>query len=163
MNMEAPALLVAIEGSAFGDVIRQSVWLYPAANVAHIVGLTLFAGAVAVMDLRILGAFAATTPASVVRPARSAAVAAILLMLASGLILFTAEASHISLNPVFQTKAALVALGIANALLVAPALGRALADTPAFVPLPSRVRMAAFASIFIWLLVAASGRLIAYL
>ena len=163
MNMEAPALLVALEGSALGAAIRQSVWLYPAANVTHIVGLALFAGAVAVMDLRILGAFAATTPASVVRPARYAAVSALALMALSGSVLFTAEASHISLNPVFQAKAALVALGIANALLVAPALARALADTPAFVPLPSRVRMAALASISIWLLVAASGRLIAYL
>jgi uncharacterized membrane protein YgdD (TMEM256/DUF423 family) len=163
MNMEAPGLLVALEGSAFGDTIRQSLWLYPAANVLHVVGLALFAGAVAVMDLRILGAFAATTPASVIRPARRAAVAALALMALSGSVLFTAEASHISLNPVFQAKATLVALGIANALLIAPALARALADTPAFVPLPSSVRMAAFASIAIWLLVAASGRLIAYL
>jgi hypothetical protein len=162
MNMEAPALLVALEGSTFGETIRQSIWLYPAANVAHVVGLALFAGAVAVMDLRILGAFAATTPANVIRPARHAAVAALVLMALSGSVLFTAEASHISLNPVFQLKAALVGLGIANAMLVAPALARALADTPAYVPLPARVRTAALASIAIWLLVAACGRFIAY-
>jgi hypothetical protein len=162
MNMGAPALLVAIEGSAFGDTIRQSVWLYPAANVAHVVGLALFAGAIAVMDLRILGAFAATTPANVIRPARYAAVAALVLMALSGSVLFTAEASHISLNPVFQLKAALVGLGIANALLVGPTLARALADTPAYVRLPGRVRTAAVASLAIWLLVAACGRFIAY-
>ena len=162
MNMEAPALLVALEGSPLGETIRQSIWLYPAANVAHVVGLALFAGSVAVMDLRILGAFAATTPANVVRPARYAAIAALVLMALSGSVLFTAEARHVSLNPVFQVKASLIALGIANALLVGPALARALADTPAFVPLPGRVRTAAMASIAIWLLVAASGRFIAY-
>ncbi|HXF52800.1 MAG TPA: DUF6644 family protein [Hyphomicrobiaceae bacterium] len=162
MNMEAPALLVALEGSAFGDAIRQSVWLYPTANVAHVVGLALFAGAVGVMDLRILGAFAATTPANVIRPARAAAAAALVLMALSGSVLFTAEASHISLNPVFQLKAALVGLGITNALLVGPALRRALSDTPAYVPLPGRVRTAAAVSLAVWLTVAASGRLIAY-
>jgi hypothetical protein len=163
MNMEAPALLVALEGSGLGDAIRQSIWIYPAANVAHVVGLTLFASAVAVMDLRMLGAFAATTPANVIRPARYASVAALALMALSGSVLFTAEASHVSLNPVFQVKAALIALGLGNALLVGPALGRALADTPAFVPLPPRVRTAAIASIAIWLTVAACGRFIAYL
>jgi hypothetical protein len=162
MNMEAPALLIALEGSGLGAAIRQSAWVYPAANVLHVVGLTLFASSVAVMDLRILGAFAATTPANVVRPARYASIAALLLMALSGSLLFTAEAGHIALNPVFQVKASLIALGIGNALLAGPALARSLADTPAYVPLPSRVRTVAAASIAIWLLVAACGRFIAY-
>ena len=42
------------------QAIRQSTWIYMAANVGHIVSLMVFAGAVAVMDLRMAGAFAAT-------------------------------------------------------------------------------------------------------
>ena len=56
----APSIFVALEGSGVGQMIRQSRFLYMAANVGHIVSLVVFAGAVAVMDLRMAGAFAAT-------------------------------------------------------------------------------------------------------
>ena len=47
MALEAPAILVALEQSALGTAIRQSVWIYPAANTVHILGLTLLAASVA--------------------------------------------------------------------------------------------------------------------
>ncbi|KAB2911949.1 MAG: hypothetical protein F9K29_21115 [Hyphomicrobiaceae bacterium] len=162
MLHDAPQFLVALEQSGLGAAIRQSWWAYPAANVGHILGLMLLAGAVAVMDARMLGAFAASPPASVVLPARRVAIVSLLLMAATGFMLFTAEASHVALNRVFQVKATLIALGVVNALLVARATGEALATTPAFTPLPGRVRTAAAVSLAIWLSVAACGRLIAY-
>ncbi|MGH6815437.1 MAG: DUF6644 family protein [Hyphomicrobiaceae bacterium] len=162
MNADAPAILIALEQSGFAMALRQSVWAYPTANVAHIVTLVVFAAAVAVMDLRLLGAFSATEPAKVVIPAQRVAIAALALQAASGLMLFAAEASHVSLNPVFLTKAGLIALGIVNALAVQGAMTRALASTPASAPLPARVRVAAVASMVVWLSVAAAGRLIAY-
>jgi hypothetical protein len=162
MLHEAPQVLIALEQSGLAAAIRQSVWAYPAANVGHIVALTLFAGSVAIMDVRLLGAFAAAPPADVVRPARRAAMLGLLLMAVTGSVLFTAEASHVGLNPVFQIKAALIALGLLNAIFAGRALNAALADTPAHVPLPTRVRLAALLSLAIWISVAACGRLIAY-
>jgi hypothetical protein len=159
---DAPQLLIALEQSALGAAIRQSVWAYPAANVTHIVALTLFAGAIAVMDLRLLGALSATPVAAVVRPARAAAMLGLLLMAASGLVLFTAEASHVAMNAVFQVKAALIALGIVNGLLLAgPAIAR-MYDAGPQAAVPARVRWAAGLSLAIWIAVAACGRLIAY-
>jgi len=162
MLHEAPQVLIALEQSGLGAAIRQSAWAYPAANVGHIVALTLFAGAVAVMDARLLGAFAAAPPASVVRPARRMAMLALALMAATGFMLFTAEASHVAMNPVFQIKATLISLGLLNALLIARAVESVLDDTPAFAPLPGRIRLAAALSLAIWVAVAACGRLIAY-
>jgi hypothetical protein len=162
MLAEAPRILIALEQSGLGVAIRQSTWVYPAANVGHILALTLFAGAVATMDARLLGAFAAAPPASIVRPARRVAMLGLLLMALTGSVLFTAEASHVAMNPVFQIKAVLIALGVLNALAVARALDAVLDDAPAFAPLPARVRLAALASLLIWLSVAACGRLIAY-
>jgi hypothetical protein len=159
---EAPQLLVALEQSALSAAIRQSVWAYPAANVGHIVALTLFAGAVAVMDLRLLGAFSATPPAAIVRPARAAAMLGLLAMALTGLVLFAAEASHVAMNPVFQIKAGLIVLGILNALLIAgPALAR-LEGLEGKVAVPARARWAAGISLATWVSVAACGRLIAY-
>jgi hypothetical protein len=159
---EVPQLLIALEQSPFAAAIRQSTWAYPAANVGHILALTILAGAVTIMDARLLGAFAAAPPAAMVRPARRVAMLGLLLMLATGSVLFTAEASHVAMNTVFQIKMGLIVLGILNAMLVARALDAALDATPAFAPMPARIRMAALASLLIWFSVAACGRLIAY-
>jgi hypothetical protein len=162
MLAEAPQVLIALEQSTLGAAIRQSTWAYPAANVGHIVALTLFAGGVAAMDARLLGAFAATPPAAIVRPARRLAMLGLLLMALTGSVLFTAEASHVAMNSVFQIKAALIALGLTNALLVARPLDAVLDQAAAFELLPARIRLAALASLLIWTSVAACGRLIAY-
>jgi hypothetical protein len=162
MLHDAPQFLQALEQSGIAAAIRQSTWTYATANVGHILALTLFAAAVAIMDLRLLGAFAASPPAAVVRPARRMAIVGLLLMAATGFLLFAAEATHVASNPVFQIKAALIGLGIVNALLVARVLAPALDETPALTPLPARVRLAAGLSLAIWLSVAACGRLIAY-
>ena len=162
MLHEAPQFLIDLEQSALGAAIRQSVWAYPAANVGHILALTLFAASIAIMDARLLGAFAAAPPAAIVRPARRMAMIALVLMAATGGVLFIAEASHVAMNRVFQIKVALIALGIINAVLVAKVLDQALEETPAFARLPDRVRLAGAISLAIWLSVAACGRLIAY-
>ena len=159
---EAPQLLIALEQSALGAAIRQSVWAYPVANVGHIVALTLFAGSVAVMDLRLLGAFAATPAAAIVRPARVAAMLGLALMALTGFMLFAAEASHVAMNRVFQVKAGLITFGILNALLIAgPALAT-VGDTAADTASPARARLAAVLSLLTWISVATCGRLIAY-
>ena len=162
MLHDAPQFLIALEQSGLGAAIRQSPWAYPAANVGHIVALTLFAASVAIMDLRMLGAFAGTPPARVVYPARRAAMLGLGLMALTGFLLFAAEASHVAMNRVFQIKAALIALGILNAVLIAgPGLAK-IVDMPAGEALPARVRVAAVGSLVIWITVAACGRLIAY-
>jgi hypothetical protein len=162
MLAEAPAILVALEQSAFAAAIRQSVWLYPAANVGHVVALFLFAGAVTVMDLTLLGVLRAAAPLKVVLSSRRAAIAGLLLMAATGSLLFSAEASHVAMNPVLQVKATLIAAGLLNALLTGPHLRRAFAEPATGGAFPSRLRAAAGLSLAIWISVAACGRLIAY-
>jgi hypothetical protein len=159
---DAPQFLVTLEHSAFAQAIRESVWAYPIANVGHILALTLFAACVVIMDLRILGAFSATAPAAIVVPARRMAMLGLGLMAITGFLLFAPEASRVGMNRVFQIKAALIGLGILNALLVAgPALSN-IVNVPAHASLPAPARMAALMSMLIWLSVAACGRLIAY-
>ena len=158
----APALFVALEGSALGHAIRQSQWIYMAANVGHILSLVVFAGGVAVIDGRLAGAFAATAPGQLLRRARSIAMLAFLGMLLTGAVLFTAEASHVIMNRVFQVKLGLIALALANVaafqILIAPKLR----DLPPLAPLPAAAKRAGILSIVLWLAVAAAGRSIAY-
>ena len=162
MNEAAPAIFVALEGSALGAAIRQSTWAYMAANVGHIVSLFVFAGAVAVMDLRMAGAFAATSPGQVLRTARRVAVVGLLGLVVTGATLFTAEASHVILNPVFQFKLALIALGLLNIALFEYFTAPRIRDLPPLAPMPGAARAAGVLSIVTWVAVAAFGRSIAY-
>jgi hypothetical protein len=162
MTGEAPAIFVALEQSGFAAAIRGSLWLYPAANVGHIVALTCFAGAVAVMDIRLLGGFAATAPGALLARARWFAIAAFTAMVATGFLLFAAEASHLVLNPMFQLKAALVAVGLANVALYEFGLRRAVEALAPGANLPARAKILGGLSLGIWITVAACGRSIAY-
>lgn len=162
MEHDAPALFVALEQSAFAAAIRQSLWLYPFANVGHIVALIVFAGAVAVMDLRLIGAFSATKPGPLIARARTAAIVALAALAATGFMLFSAEASRVVLNPVFQLKLALVAAGLINVAIFELGARRAVANWPEHERMPAAARGAGFASLAIWIAVAACGRTIAY-
>lgn len=162
MTDAAPAMFVALETSGLGAAIRQSSWAYMAANVGHIISLMAFAGAIAVLDLRMMGVFAATSPSFVLRMARRAAIMAFTGLVLTGAVLFIAEASHVVLNRVFQIKLGLIALGLINVVLFELLVGPQLARVPPLTPLPGVARIIAIASMTIWLCVAASGRLIAY-
>jgi hypothetical protein len=162
MNQQAPAIFIALEESGFGAAIRQSLWIYPAANVGHIVSLVFFAGALAVMDVRLLGGLAATAPGLVVGRARAFAAVALAGMAATGFLLFSAEASHVALNPVFQLKLAFIGAGLVNIALFEFGARAEVARLSPGAAMPARARMAGAVSILIWVVVAACGRSIAY-
>jgi hypothetical protein len=162
MPHEASAIFIALEHSPFAAAIRQSDWLYPAANVGHILSLVIFAGAVAVMDVRLLGGFAATAPGRLIDHARRFAIAALVGMAATGFMLFAAEASHLVLNPMVKMKALLIGAGLANAATYEFWIRGAVAKIEPGGTIPSHARTAALLSIGIWLAVAACGRSIAY-
>lgn len=163
MTDAAPAIFVALEASALGATIRQSTWLYMTANVGHIVSLVVFAGAVGLMDIRMTGALAATSPGYVLKMARRVAMAAFVGLAATGAILFTAEASHVITNPVFQIKLALIALALLNIAWFEFVTAPKVKTLPPLTAMPRAARMAGFVSIGLWIAVAAAGRTIAYL
>jgi len=162
MTDQAPAIFIALEGSGFAAAIRQSLWLYPAANVGHIVALVFFAGSVAVMDVRLLGGLAATAPGRLLARARWFAIGALVAMAITGFLLFAAEASHVSLNPVFQLKLALIGAGLLNVGLYEFGAKREVESLPPGAVMPARARIVGAVSLLVWVAVAACGRSIAY-
>lgn len=162
IEADLSALLLALEKSGFAAALRQSPWVYPAANTGHILALAVFAAAVAIMDLRLMGFPAATRPGDVVLPARRVAIGALLVQAATGFLLFAPEASKLALNSAFLAKLAFIATGLANALVLGRLSRKTMEAIPAGAPLPFRLRVAGAASLAIWFSVAALGRLIAY-
>jgi len=162
MTDGAPAIFLALEQSGFAIAVRQSPWLYPAANVGHIISLVFLAGALAVMDVRLLGGLAATAPGRLLARARTFAVVALAGMAVTGFVLFSAEASHLAVNPVFQMKIALVAAGLINVGIYELWARRAVEGLAPAAPMPTRAKVAGVVSLGIWITVAACGRSIAY-
>ena len=162
MDPSAPHWLVALEASGAGAAIRQSTWIYPAANVGHVVSVVLLAGTVAVLDLTLLGVVRPIGRAGVLLASRRVAGLCLGGIVATGLVLFVAEASHVALNPVFQIKLGLIGLGLINAAALAGRSLTALAALPDDAPVPASARAAALVSLAVWLAVAVLGRYIAY-
>ena len=158
----APAVFVALEQSGFSAAIRQSLWAYPLANIGHIVFLFVFAGAIAIMDIGLLGGFAATDRRPVLARARMVAATGLLGMAITGFVLFAAEAGHLVENPVFQLKIILVAAGLLNAAAYEFWLKRRISNLSSGAAMPAIAKVTGLLSIGIWITVAACGRGIAY-
>ena len=149
------ALFAAIQDSAAGAYVRDSVYLYPAANVLHVLAVLAFFASVAAMDLRLLGAIRGEPAKAVIARLRPVSIGAALLILASGATLFVPEAVALARNGAFQLKMAAVAIGLINVAVNERAMRRqGEASLPA--------RSTAALSLALWLAVAALGRLIAY-
>lgn len=151
------AFLQSLEFSSLGFAARSSIWLYPLANLAHVVGASFLVGAILVFDILLLrNRF--EMAAEISRVAFGVAATGLVLLLLSGPIMFSAEATAFGRNPVFLAKMLLIIAGFANLALYHRAKGRALM----YPPVPPRARWHAGISASVWILAVIAGRSIAY-
>lgn len=150
------ALLDALAASAPGQWMRGARWGYAAVSGAHVLGIALLTGAILPLNLRLIGAWRSVPLAALARVLVPAAVAGLVLAMASGSLLFLARPERYALLSIFVVKMALVAFGALHALALhlGPGLGGAS---------PARLRAAGLVSIAVWLSVLALGRTIAFL
>jgi hypothetical protein len=158
---DAPAWAAALEASAWGVAMRESAFLYPLANVLHVLGLVLLIGPILVLDLRLLGVGRGIALAPAYALMSGLSRAGVALMLLTGLSLFAADARPLAGNAVLWLKWGLIALGLANAALFQARWRARLATWDADPPAAGRAQAAA--SLALWLAVAVCGRLLAYL
>jgi hypothetical protein len=149
--------LQAIEFSGLGFAARGAVWLYPLANLAHVAGATFLVGAILVFDLLLLrNRFDLAVAISPV--ALGVAAAGLTLLLVSGPIMFSAEATAFGRNPIFLVKMLLILAGFTNVAVYHFATQRALLNPR----VPPHARIHAGVSAMIWILAVIAGRSIAY-
>ena len=146
------------EASWLGQLVRDSVWLFPVIEAVHLLGLCLLGGAVLIVDLRLLGFGLRTQPAAVlVRAAAPWLYAAVGVMLTTGFLLFLSEAVKCYHNPSFWVKMSTLPFALAFTLWVKQ---RALLREPA--PSAPAGRLLAIVSVALWFTVAAAGRWIGF-
>jgi hypothetical protein len=123
---------------------------YPVINTLHLLGLVLLLGGIGVVDLAILGLLPRLPAAALATSLTPFAVAGFALLVATGSLLFAADAQALAGSAVFRWKL----IGIGGALLNVLAF-RLVRDAAA-------QRVMALVSLLAWLLVATLGRMIAY-
>lgn len=150
-------LFEAIEATWLGSTIKQSVWLFPAIEAVHLLGLALLGGAVLMLDLRLLGwGLSTATPAQLERQSRPWARAGLAVLLMTGAMLFASETLKLYGNPSFWLKmAALLTVLVYTATVRNPVARRT-------TNVGLRSRFVACGSLLLWLTVAASGRWIGF-
>jgi hypothetical protein len=151
------AAFTALEQSSLGAAARGSAWLYPLANLGHVLGAALLVGAIATFDIQVLRC--AKNVGVIGRAVTPVAAFGLALQVASGTVLLAADAMPVVVNPAFQFKMAMFALGLINIAVFRWRFGGGLR---ADIPLEGATWFAAL-SLASWLLVLLAGRFIAYL
>ena len=151
----------AIEGSSLGQAMRESLWLYPAIEIVHIVGIALLFGSIAVLDLRLLGFSRGVALRKLAGHVLPWTAASFLLIVPSGLAMFASHASEFIASPVFVAKMSLIMAAGVNAAVFHAGVFRGAAAWDAEAP-PPAARAAAAISLLLWVSVIACGRLLAY-
>lgn len=152
----------AIEASALGVAMRQSLWLYPIVEIVHLSGIALLVGSIAMLDLRLLGLSRAVSVKRLAAHILPWTAAAFLLIVPSGLMMFVAHASDFIQSDVFVLKMSLLLAAGANAGVLHAGVYRGAASWDVERMPPLAARLAAGLSLALWLSVLACGRLLAY-
>jgi hypothetical protein len=146
------------ESTALGEAVRTSLWLFPAIEAVHLLGLCLLGGSLLVLDLRMLGWGMRMQPiAALARDTRPWLVASVAVMIATGVPLFLSEAIKCYYNQAFWVKITTLPIAL---LFTFTLRQRVAQDTDLDTSL--RSRLVAASSLALWFTVAAAGRWIGF-
>lgn len=157
------ALVAALEEGNIASAMRDSLWLFPLVETIHIIGFSILVGAVVMFDLRLLGLSKRISVRLLARHLLPWSMAALLLIVPTGTLMFASEASDLIGNRAFVVKMLLLMLAGANAAAFHLGSFRGAEFWDQNLPSPTGAKLHAVASLLIWAGVISCGRMIAYM
>ena len=153
-------MLASLDQSAFSTWLlsSNSIWAYPTVLTLHTFGMMVLVGSALMVDLRLIG-FGRAIPISSLERLFGVMWGAFWLNLATGTMLFIADASKRGTQPLFLIKLLLVASGIATIVLLRR---RVFQESREPIVVTDTARRLAVASLLIWCAAITAGRLLAY-
>ncbi|VVP42817.1 DUF6644 family protein [Pseudomonas silesiensis] len=151
-----------LNDSALGAAMRGDLWLYPMVEVVHILGFSVLFGAVLMFDLRVLGLSKNIEVTALARHLLTWSIAALLLVVPAGLMMFSAHPHDFASNGVFILKLCLIAAAGINAALFHVGVYRSVDRWNTAIAAPGIAKIQALFSIALWVTVILCGRLLAY-
>jgi hypothetical protein len=152
--MSAVAPLAVLERLPLAVAIRESVWAFPLLEVVHIAAFAAMIGSVLMVELRLFGLARRLPLPELGRLGAAIGMTAFAVIVASGSLLFLADASGYIANRAFAVKLGLIALAAVNMLVFH--LRGSLTRPDAL------AKGQAALSLLLWFGVISAGRLIAY-
>ena len=148
-----------VDETWLSKVINDSKWLFPAIEGIHIVALALLFGTVIVLNLRLLGIGMRQRPASeLLRELQPWTFCSLLVILSTGVLLFSAEATKSFRSMPFRVKMVLLIVAVVFHYTVSQKiLAR---DTSQ--PHPLLAKSSAVFAILLWASVGFAGRAIGF-
>ena len=150
-----------IEETALSVWLRESpsLWAFPFVLILHTIGMGFLVGSNIALDLRVLG-FAPRIPLSLFEKLFLIMRISFFINASSGLLLLIAYPTKALTNPLFYLKLALIAFGLAQALMIRNQVIR----NPAFdtQEILLRNKTLAATSLVVWAGGVTAGRLLAY-
>lgn len=160
--MESLLLTAAawLDAVGIGGWARGSALVYPLVNTLHLLGLVMLVGGIGVVDLRVAGLWRALPIAPLSRALTPVAIVGLVVMVASGIVLFAADGRALAASDIFSRKLVLITLALANAVAFRWMWGDRIGGWSRAAPVAARLM--AVLSILLWLAAGAMGRWIAY-
>lgn len=152
-----------LDQTSVGTAIRQSLWLFPAIETVHLLGMAALVGTIGVLDLRLLGWAA--------RQRRVSQLAGRLIpwawigfcvQVATGALLFSSEAVKIYGNPAFRLKMLLLLLAGVQALIFRTTVSQRLPAWDQRPSLPLAAKLIGLSSLLLWVGIVTAGRFIGF-
>jgi hypothetical protein len=149
--------------SAVGVTVRESIWIFPVIETIHLFGVVVLVGSASILDLRLLGvSFKDETVSSLAERFLPWVWGGFAIMVVTGGLLFSSEATKMYDSDVFRIKMLMIATAGLNAFvfhsLAYQSVGKWERDAVA----PLSARFAGTLSILLWFGIVGAGRWIAY-
>lgn len=157
------SVIQQIYDSPISTAIRESDNLFPILQTFHILGTIALAGAIAIVDLRLLNViFKREAPAAVAESLLPVTWVGFVIMVLSGTLLFAAQSAKIYENNFLRAKLLLLVFAIGNVVLFHSTTYRNIRNWSGVSGPPLSARTFASLSLVLWAGVIVTGRFIAY-
>jgi hypothetical protein len=161
--MTLPEICQWINDTAPATALRESDIAFPIVESIHVLAITLMAGTVSVIDLRLLGIVLKREPVSqVAEQVLPFTWAGFAVMFLTGALLSASEAVKLYTNPAYRIKLVLLALAGLNPLIFHSTVYKSVSAWNEWPRPPVRARVAAVCSLTLWSAIIVAGRAIAY-
>lgn len=146
-----------------GSSVRESLWLFPAIETVHLLGMAALVGTITVFDLRLLGWMMRRERVSeLARRLLPWTWLAFLVQVVTGITLFLSEAAKVYRNPAFRLKIVLILLAGLHALIFHKIVYRNVATWDEGEVLPIGAKVSGLVSLLLWVGIVAAGRFIGF-
>ncbi len=155
-------ILTWMEGSTLAGMIVGNIWVFPALETLHFIGLILLMGSLLIIDLRFVG-FAPRIPLNAVQGFLPISLLGFVINLTTGILFLFSDPLHYYSNLAFRLKMLAVLLAGLNAIWFKVSLNLEAASTESSRNPRMLVRVIAGLSLLLWTSVIVFGRMIPYL